>query len=344
MATGRIDTARFNEVVPVESLNPDQLAAVVKIRKLAELQQTTPYIIGAFVQRNKNLNRFGEQAKRLANLMTATREIKIAEFKEQLDPYHPALVAVWSAWCEQNGVNPEMHVFAGASAVSVEAEAKAEAEILAAIDRTTREMATPEGPPLKRKQGRYNPGSQAEAERILRTVLADGKEHDLAEIHAAAPSWLNQANFYNVANKLGITRRVQQDAGTNGFRKSFWRLPPVDDRFRPEVAAYEGDWDSADFKLPRVYASTHPGLEEKIDKAYRRIQRVGRRFNASPTTVARWAEMKLTPWGGLYGSRKMPDREGDEGLEVADEILRGSMPLSPCAVISRRERYGEGGV
>lgn len=415
MASSTIDTARFNDLTQLDSLSNVQLLAVRKLRRMAVMEGVTPYTIAAMASRSPNWQRI-KDAKRYASLSPATREGKIADFREILFPLEPAVVAVWSAWCEQNGVDPFADEAAddsvrttdpngavpnpalvkatesnfqdyrrNARGVRPRAEFAAQrlreiladgrehtaAEVCAAIPGVStftiqkvadeigvkREVSWPSGrigklslwslpadavptgrltdspenpihPGRPKKKGpkpgspRTAPTSRREVVAQLREILSDGQEHRVAELEERVKT--SNFTFWHAAKELDVVRT--QYAPENGRRYVTWQLPS------DQIT----DWDS--LREPRLYLSTHPGMAEEVLAKGRKLERIARSYGVAGNTLVRWVEMMKTAHGTLYGSRNLPDREGEEGLELAEAIFQLCLPQGPNGLFSAYQR------
>lgn len=214
MRSDSINTARLNALLGIDWLSEPQLTAVRELRRFAESQNVSPYTVGILCARNLDLLVKLSDGKRYARLSPASRELLIAEVRERLDPYEPSVVAVWSAWCNQNDVDP----------------------------------GEPDG-------------------ETFRTTHED-------------------------------LRRIGEVIDRAAAR-------------RPVLV----------------------GLPGPVE----RLRAIAERYHCSSATVARWAEMQINQNGYSYGRQTMPDRESDEGIELAEEVFQACHPFSPDS-ISMRER------
>lgn len=398
MASSTIDTARFNDLTQLDSLSNVQLTAVRKLRRIANMEKVSPYTIGAIASRAPNWQRI-KDAKRYANLSPATREGKIADFREILFPLEPAVVAVWSAWCEQNGVDPFVDDSVRAAdpngavpspalvkatqgnfqdyrrnarGVRPRAEFAAQrlreilgdgreypaAEVCAAIPGVStftiqkvadeigvkREVSWPPGRIGKlslwslpadavaqapKKKGpkpdspRTAPTSRREVVARLREILSDGQEHRVADLEEQVKT--SNFTFRHAAKELNVVR-IQHIPEDGGRRYVTWQLPS------DQIT----DWDN--LREPRLYLSTHPGMAEEVLAKGRKLERIARSYGVAGNTLVRWVEMMTTAHGTLYGSRRLPDREGEEGLELAEAIFQLCLPQGPNGLYSAYQR------
>lgn len=205
MRSDSINTARLNALLGIDWLSGPQLTAVRELRRFAESQNVSPYTVGILCARNLDLLVKLSDGKRYARLSPASRELLIADVRERLDPYEPSVVAVWSAWCNQNDVE-----------------------------------------------------------------VSSIEEFDIKQ-----------------------------------------QLAEFDPYERPVLV----------------------GLPGPVE----RLRAIAQRYHCSSATVARWAEMQLNQNGYSYGRQTMPDRESDEGIELAEEVFQACHPFSPDS-ISMRER------
>lgn len=344
--TKGINTATPRSTQDVDSLNPDQLAAVRTIRKLANMQKISPYTLGVFCARQHDKLAKLSDAKRLAKLTPATREFKIAEYREELAPYEPSVVAVFSAWCEQHDVDPwnehgEVAVVVDEAAAAGPDYAGQMAAIRAAVDRTG--LAPVKGQMAegivvgfdkpdqmgevihefagsgKRMRQIHNRRARAESAQMLENALGDGKPHfvpELKRMAAAIPvSW---STVERVANDIGVAKG-RHDA------KAAWSLAPIKaievSTPKPPQVRYDNSYEQRILRLQQ-----NDSLETIANR-----ERVG------VSTLARWVELVPVPYDKtkLYGATKLPDRESDEGIELAEEVFMAVHPSSPQGVATR---------
>jgi len=238
-------TKGINTAVPkqpgseIDGLNEDQLRAVRKLRKLAEAQKVSTYTIGAFCARSAHLNRLAD-AKRLLALSPASRETKIAEWREELEPYEPLVVSAWSAWCVQNNVDPFAAVqqvepigaeHDAARGIAQAPERDLLGKIQAAVERYKSALPSepqPEGPgaaALKSTRAPQATGSIALAEQLIRDHLADGKEHSSRKIlNHATGLGISETSIGTARKRLGVIVRRERGEKHGGTR-TYWHLP-----------------------------------------------------------------------------------------------------------------------
>lgn len=356
-----INTARLTEVTAIDSLSEVQLAAVRKLRRLAALEKVHPYTVAALASRSPNWERISD-AKRYASLTPATREAKIHDIRDFLFPMEPAVVAVWSAWCEQNDVDPFAPI-ARAVAKSVETlttDPNASVPSPALVAATSDEE---NGRNRNRPQRRGEKPAQELVEPIIRRLLA-GDPVEAGVIYAATAGIASKFTVNAVADRIGVLREVTYGGGHG--KRSIWQLPVPSEvpvrgvlMLEPEPApdyepngngittqdsrfGYEpGDFADIKLKNPRLYLHTNPGLAEKAQRRHDQLRRIAKRHGMAMVTLARWAENYKTRWGHVYGSKSLlPERESEAGVELADEILRLALPYSPLGLVSLGQRQG----
>lgn len=390
--SGVIDTSRFNDVVAINSLNPEQKAAVYRLRRFSNGQKVSPYTLGVLTLRDLSKLEKLSDGKRFARLSPASREILIAEAREAVYPFEPTVVAVWSAWAVQNNVlcHPSQPTVG---------EPMVYAEPVKPID--TR--------PNEPNSRGYRVGVSKRIFDHVKATLADGKEHEYCDIYAGLGFEATTAQMFNAVVSLPIQRRRAYNFET-GKRTSWWMLTDVKAEVKPvfkrnrsteESISILRDllldgpktiaWLEERFPLGRtmLYATaskigversgghgqrtwklsdlpitshavegvvvgfdgtTHQNVirgvrdqdDEKLallkDRAARRLIRLATREHVSTSTLARWTEMIQAVNGTPYGARLMPERESDEGIELADEVFRACLPLAPQTASDRALR------
>jgi hypothetical protein len=326
----RIDTARLNTMINVDSLSPRQREAVVKLRKKAEAERVFVYTLGAFCSRASNLHRISD-ARRLVMLTPASREFKIAEIRELVHPFDPSVVAIWSVWCSKNGIDPKT-----GEMIAPEKVADAMIEKMTAPE----QLAIPIEVAGRVRRTRNN---QANAQLRARIMELFG---DKSEIRAPArllvQEGFGRALQHKVRNELGITSTY------TGERQPVWRLPTtiarIPDRHTQSMrrAMETLARDLAKGIVP-VGSTRGNDPESKRLRQYarERMAAMAERLGVRPTTLADWAEMNRSNPGTGSPRNKvvLPDRESDEGIELADEVFITCMPLSPSvAAVPLRKR------
>lgn len=311
----RINTARFNEMTEIDGLSASQLDAVRKLRKKAGARGLSVYTLGVLDTRdNAKLVRLSE-GKRLIRLSPATREILIQEVRECVYPHNVSVVAVWSAWCEANNVVPE------------ETPDVVPPPVTAVPD-----VAAP-----KKSKRVMHMDARQHAPGMLRDLLADGQEHDFNEILAAMKPYAGRTILYEVATELGVTRRWASVIGQGrGRRNMMWSLPQGAEEGPRPVRISQAATNPLDVPLrsPKHLSSQ---LRRKSEQA---LAELADECRVSGSTLARWCEMVTSNNGTLYGVRKLPDRESDEGLELAERVYEVTHPRSPTAVAWEMTRHG----
>lgn len=210
MSAQSVNTARFNALTEIESLNAEQLAAVRALRRFAESQAVAPYTVGVLCQRRIDLLERLQDGRRYARLSPASRELLIAEARELVEPFEPAVVAVWSHWCEANGLKPEgeygkvaeRHAQAIETAMNVEPEAVADA----IIEHASR---------------KYEHGARARCMAAIQEILADGPMQRRKVIKRLEERGFNHGTAQNAMRDLDIE---VVNPGKGG-QATLWRLP-----------------------------------------------------------------------------------------------------------------------
>lgn len=310
MGTQGINTARFNELLAIDSLNPEQLAAVRKLRRKAGSMGVSVYTLGVLCARSPAIDRLSD-ARRLRQLSPASREVLIEEVRDVTRPYATPVVAVWSAWCEQNGVDPEQRAFVHvdtASTIDESGGSDPDHPLQRALAVPAEVVADAIVEHSKRK---YEVGARKRAMQLLRKLLEDGPRSRQDVMRASEQMGFNYGTVQNAARDLGVV------ALPGDGNHLIWALPTVG----PEDArSYARGWHRGDNSPGRrlIALIDEIGLHER-----------------SADTLARWAEMKLEgryPRGTKVG---LPARESDEGIELAERVFQACLPVSPEAAASQ---------
>lgn len=341
MSSSTINTARLNDVTGLDHLSATQLEAVRKLRKRANIEKVAPYTLACFASRSNHWERFSD-AKRFSKLTPYTRERLIADFREDLHPWEPTVVAVWSAWCDQNGIDP--WAYDPGQAASGDHVGSA---VMSGLMPVVEEK--PNG-----KRG-YDKGATQRAETYLRAILGDGQEHLSASVRASSP--VKSTVLLRTAQKIGVNIRREYLAIKHGGSVSYWSLPGD---FTAAEGRDLGAWgkskrtrspesfshtirttlDDEFIKMPRIMLNTE-AKKLAAEKRARKLRRIARRAETSPITLTRWAEM--TQYNGKREGIMLVDRESDEGIELAEEVFTCCMPWSPQAISSISYRMSKEG-
>lgn len=322
-----IDTARFNDVVQIESLNQAQRAAVVALRKKAEACAVSPMTLGVLDTRdNEKLARL-QDGKRLSLLSPSTREVLLQETRECVFPYAPAVVAMWSMWAAKNNVDveePEPELIEPPLAAAPEPFMDRERIIQERIDTAHAQNDEAERRAPKPHKPRDNQAVQ-KVMAILREELGDGQEHLGREIKAAHPEFSAPSAWHRARLALGVQVRLDHNSGGKGGKTSYWRLPVED----APVAKLKYQRTQPH---PGFYYATPLGLIPEIDAEF---EAFAKQHKVLPGTLARWAEGRMTRWGRVEGETQLGLRESRNGVELADEVFQMCFPSMPTAVAQR---------
>lgn len=295
MGSQAINTARFNDLTAIDSLNGEQLAAVRRLRAKAESQGTNPYVLGLLANRQMALLERFDSGKRFLRISPASREILIAEIKEVTDPYVPAVVSVWSAWCEQNNVDMGAPVLAKHAEPTVKFEAPA-------VD-----LYRDPDPVIEPAKRRYEVGARKRCVDEIKRMTSSGSAPSRNEVSMR----LKALGFSGGTIRNAMDELKQRPA-----------VEPVVDGITTMTRGRRRD-------------GRNPESAALGAAAVNGLTAISKRLGVSPYSLSRWAQMMLTPWGSVYGKTLLPDRESDEGIELAEEVFQACLPLSPAAAAER---------